>query len=98
MHRMTGKLNLELEGEAKWSNGIVGAALALASGAANVVLTAIDPLSKGHKYNSLDLSRMHQETDLQALRIFRERRLPVFTADPNVAQSIDLPLWEPRSR
>lgn len=98
MHRMTGKLNLELEGEAKWSNGIVGAALALASGAANVVLTGIDPLSKGHKYNSLNLSRMHQETDLQALQIFRERRFPVFTADPNVAQSIELPFWDPRAR
>ena len=97
MHRMTGRLNLELEGEAKWSNGIVGAALALASGAANVVLTGIDPLSKGHKYNSLNLSRMHQETDLEALQIFRDQRLPVFTADPNVAQSVGLPLWNPRA-
>jgi len=96
MHRMTGRLNLELEGEAKWSNGIVGAALALASGAANVILTGIDPLSKGHQYNSLNLSRMHRETDLQALQIFREQRLPVFTADPHVAQSTKLALWPPR--
>ncbi|SEH99846.1 hypothetical protein SAMN05216228_1015118 [Rhizobium tibeticum] len=93
MHRMTGRLNLELEGEGKWSNGIVGAALAINSGAANVILTGIDPLSKGHKYNSLNLSRMHRETDLLALQIFAEQRLPVFTADPHVAQSTNLALW-----
>ncbi|MBW9114809.1 membrane-anchored protein [Rhizobium cauense] len=97
MHRMTGRLNLEMEGEAKWSNGIVGVALAINSGAANVILTGIDPLSNGHKYNSLDLSRMHKETDLEALKAFREREMPIFTADPHVAQSTNLPLWALRS-
>ncbi len=96
MHRMTGRLNLEMEGEAKWSNGVVGAALAIKSGAANVILTGIDPLSKGHKYNSLNLSRMHKETDLEALHTFSEQRLPIFTVDPHVAQSTNLALWPPR--
>jgi len=98
MHRMTGRLNLEMEGEAKWSNGIVGAALAINSGAANVILTGIDPLSKGHNYNSLDLSRMHKETDLEALQTFCEQRLPIFTADPHVALSTNLLLWPPERR
>jgi hypothetical protein len=93
MRAVTGVLNLELETEMKWSNGIVGAALALHSGAARVILTGIDPGSTGHGYNQLGLTRRHAQLDSQALDLFMRGGRPVFTADPQVADTTPLPLW-----
>lgn len=93
MHRVTGELNLELETHLKWSNGIVAAALALHSGAANVILTGINPKSSGHGYNALGLTRHHADMDMAALQSFAARKHPVFTADPEVAKLTGLPLW-----
>lgn len=93
MQRVTGRLSLELDADAKWSNGIVATALALHGGAANVILTGINPASQGHGYNGLALPRLHGAMDAAALRRFAARGDPVFTADPEVAQAAGLPLW-----
>ncbi|WP_236635910.1 hypothetical protein [Paracoccus aminophilus] len=93
MQAVMGQLNLELETGSKWSNGIVAAALAIESGAANVILTGINPISSGHGYNQLDLKRQHCDSDFAALQLFRLRQHPVFTADAAVADQTGLPLW-----
>ena len=93
MHAVLGRLNLEMDTETKWSNGIVAAALAVQSGAARVILTGINPHSSGHAYNDLTLGRAHAGPDLEALRILVGRGFPVFTADPEVARATALPLW-----
>lgn len=93
MRAVTGRLNLELEADSKWSNGIVAAALAIHCGARNVILTGINPKSTGHGYNSLGLTRLHADSDLEALHLFIARGYPVWTADPGVAESTGLPLW-----
>ena len=93
MHKCTGKLNLELEAASKWSNGIVGVALALQSGAARVILTGINPMSQGHAYNELQRPRLHASTDLEALRLFRNSGLPIFTADASVSSATGIELW-----
>lgn len=94
MRQVTGKLNLELEAETKWSNGIVGAALAVHSGAARVILTGIDPLSTGHGYNDLGLTRLHATADMEAIDLFLRLGYPVHTADPGVAERTHIPLWK----
>jgi hypothetical protein len=96
MHRVTGQLNLELEVDSKWSNGIIAAALALHSGARHVILTGINPQSQGHGYNQLGLPRLHSASDMEALNLFMQKGLPVFTADPQVAETTALPLWTGR--
>ncbi|WP_211596252.1 hypothetical protein [Paracoccus aestuariivivens] len=93
MHKATGKLNLELEADTKWSNGIVAAALSLVSGAEKVILTGINPLSSGHGYNAIGLARLHTGPDLEAMQLFAARGYPVFTADHPVAEATGLPLW-----
>lgn len=93
MRTVTGRLNLELEAETKCSNGIVAAALALHSGARRVILTGIDPRSRGHGYNDLGLTRLHAAADMQALATMIARGYPVLTADPYVAEATGLPLW-----
>lgn len=97
MHRCLGQLNLELEAASKWSNGIVGAALALHSGAQCVILSGINPMSTGHAYNELGLPRLHASTDLEALNAMRAAGYPVFTADAAVAQATGIPLWQGRA-
>jgi hypothetical protein len=96
MHKVTGRLNLEIEVDTKWSNGIIAAALALHSGARHVILTGINPQSQGHAYNQLGLPRKHSASDMEALQLFRQQGHPVFTADPEVARATGLPLWEGR--
>lgn len=93
-HKCIGKLNLELEAASKWSNGIVGTALALHSGARRVILTGINPMSSGHAYNDMALPRLHASTDLQALHALQALGYPIFTADPDVAKATGIKLWE----
>lgn len=93
MQAITGELNLELEAETKWSNGIVGAALALNSGAERIILTGIDPLSKGHAYNNLGHTRLHSDMDMNALSRFVAQGYPIFTADRHVSEKTGLALW-----
>lgn len=93
MKRVTGELNFELDAESKWSNGIVGAVLALNSGARNVILTGINPKSSGHIYNNEALHRKHATKDLEMLARLREMNCPIYTADETVAEATGLPRW-----
>lgn len=90
---MTGKLNFEISPESKYSNGVIAVMLALYSGAERVVISGINPASTGHIYNSANLHRKHSGPDMDALRHMQQRGLPVYTADPVVAEATGLPLW-----
>jgi hypothetical protein len=90
---VTGKVNLEVDRQAKFSNGVIGVMLALQSGAEAVVIAGINPASKGHIYNVENLDRGHSGPDLAALMDMRAKGLPVYTADPAVAEATGLPLW-----
>lgn len=90
---MTGKLNFEVVPESKYSNGVIGVMLALNSGAERVVIAGINPVSTGHIYNSENLRRNHRGPDMDALRHMQQKGLPVYTADPEVAEATGLPLW-----
>ena len=98
MRCVTGDLNFELDAESKWSNGIIGAVLALHSGARHVILTGINPCSSGHVYNNEDLHRKHATKDQDMLRRLRELQFPVYTADEPVAAATGLPLWKEQAR
>ena len=93
MHEVAGTLNLELDAGTKWSNGVIATALAIQGNAARVILTGIDPMSQGHAYNGLRLSRLHADMDAEALKLFIRKGYPIFTADPWVSKRLDLPLW-----
>lgn len=93
VHAITGKVNLEIERQAKFSNGVIGVMLALQSGAEAVVIAGINPASTGHIYNVENLVRGHSGPDLAALTEMRKKGLPVYTADPEVAEATGLPLW-----
>jgi hypothetical protein len=93
MYACLGKLDLDLDLSTRWSNGIVGTAFALQSGAKRVILSGINPQSTGHAYNSLGLNRQHVSADLDALHALVGQGKPVFTADTEVAKSTGLPLW-----
>lgn len=96
MRQVSGELNFELDAETKWSNGVVGAVLALQSGARSVILTGINPNSSGHIYNNEDLTRKHTTMDLQMLMRLREMKYSIYTADEPVAEATGLPLWRDR--
>jgi hypothetical protein len=89
-----GGQNLEADNEMKFSNGVTGILYAAASGAREIIITGIDPTSKGHVYNELDLPRLHANTDREILKKLHTRGLPLSTADPHVASSLGLPLWD----
>lgn len=92
-HKVTGRLNLEGTIEEKFSNGVTGVLYALAGNAPAVIISGIDPRSTGHVYNDLGLKRLHAATDLGILQDLSDRGLPLYTADPHVAQSTGLALW-----
>ena len=94
---ITGKVNLEIDRQTKFSNGVIGVMLALHSGAEAVVIAGINPASKGHIYNVENLDRGHSGPDLAALMEMRKKGLPVYTADPDVAEATGLPLWTGRN-
>ena len=58
-----------------------------------VILTGISPQANGHVYNQENLARFHKDMDQKALQALRDRRYPIFTADPDVAESSGIPLW-----
>jgi hypothetical protein len=63
-----------------------------------VIITGINPDSGGHIYNQENLARLHIRKDREILLRLMERGYPVFTADPVVAQSLGVPLWEGKAR
>lgn len=90
---VSGILNFELDASTKYSNGVIAAMLALHSRASCVILSGINPRSSGHAYNSENLVRMHGDTDFQMLKTLMSLRCPIYTADPEVAETTGLPLW-----
>jgi hypothetical protein len=89
-----GRQNIEVNNEGKSSNGVTAVLYAAASGAPAIIITGIDPTSNGHVYNELGLPRLHANTDREILQEVRTRGFPLYTADPHVATSINLPLWD----
>ncbi|NEJ02642.1 membrane-anchored protein [Rhizobium leguminosarum] len=94
MHKVTGRLNLELDAETKCSNGIIAALFALYNGATAVILSGINPHSAGHVYNGVNLARLHVRMDAEILARLVQLGYPVYTADPQVSEDIGLPLWQ----
>ncbi|WP_438749372.1 membrane-anchored protein [Pararhizobium sp. O133] len=88
-----GRIIREGDNEAKFSNGITAVLYAFHNGAPAVVITGIDPFSSGHVYNSLNKERLHTNMDVEILRELSNRGFPLFTSDPQVAESVGLRLW-----
>jgi len=94
VHKVSGHLNLELDAETKCSNGIVAVLFALYNGSKAVIISGINPHSIGHVYNSANLERKHVRTDSETLARLVRRGYPIYTADPQVAEDVGLPLWQ----
>lgn len=88
-----GGLNVEIDDNMKFSNGITAVFYAILSGANAVIITGINPDSSGHVYNDANLKRLHASTDKQILQALIDRDYPLFTADAEVAEASGLPLW-----
>ena len=97
-HRVMGRANLERDNAQKYSNGVTAVFYAFEAGAPAVVVSGIDPSSSGHVYNDLGLRRLHAWSDLAILLELSQRGLPLYTADPHVAENTGLPLWTGRSQ
>ena len=92
----TGRPYEEDSTEAKASTGLLAAMLALRDGGSPVVVSGIAPGSQGHAYAQPDgraRERRHSGTDAAILSLLREKGHPLFTADPEVAEALGLPLW-----
>lgn len=88
-----GTLNRELSRDERFSNGITGVLYALTNKAPAVIISGINPASSGHIYNEANLKRQHAETDSHVLQSLIKRGAPIYTADPEVAQKLSIPLW-----
>jgi len=93
-----GRLNLETDQDAKFSNGLTAVLYAFHSGAPAVIISGVNPGAEGHAYNDLNLSRRHSGTDRDTLLALKAKGLRLFTADPSVAENLGLPLWRADSR
>lgn len=77
---------------AKPSNGIVLALLALHVGAPRVVMTGFSLSKDGHSYNTANHYRGHLDSDRAVLAEIRHRGLPIVTNDPAFAEEGGLAL------
>ncbi|MDK4731557.1 membrane-anchored protein [Rhizobium sp. CNPSo 3490] len=94
LHQVSGQLNLELDADTKCSNGVIAVLFALYNGATAVILSGINPNSTGHVYNSANLERKHVRMDSEMLARLVRLGYPIYTADPQVAENVSLPLWQ----
>ncbi|MGO4483784.1 membrane-anchored protein [Rhizobium pisi] len=94
LHKVSGRLNLELDAETKCSNGIIAVLFALYNGATAVIISGINPHSAGHVYNGVNLARKHVRMDAETLARLVSLGYPIYTADPQVSEEIGLPLWQ----
>lgn len=92
-HGLLGRLIPETDNANKFSNGVTAVLYALHSGASSVIISGINPASSGHVYNNLGLARLHTDLDIRLLKELVSRGFPLYTADPDVAQSVGVPLW-----
>ncbi len=88
-----GGLNVEIDDDMKFSNGITAVFYAIISGAKAVIISGINPDSSGHVYNDANLKRLHAGTDKQILQALIDRGYPIYTADLEVAKASGVPLW-----
>ena len=88
-----GDLNVEIDDNMKFSNGITAVFYAILSDAKVVIISGINPDSSGHVYNDANLKRLHAGTDKQILQALIDRGYPIYTADHEVAKNSGLPLW-----
>ena len=88
-----GGLNVEIDDNMKFSNGITAVFYAILSGAKAVIISGINPDSSGHIYNDANLKRLHAGTDKQILQALIDRGYPLYTADDEVAKISGIPLW-----
>ncbi|WP_405044626.1 membrane-anchored protein [Phyllobacterium sp. 1468] len=88
-----GRLNVEIDDDMKFSNGITAVFYAILSGAKAIIISGINPDSSGHIYNDANLKRLHAGTDKQILQVLIDRGYPLYTADQEVAKNSGLPLW-----
>lgn len=93
LDKAAGLRSLELCADTKVSNGINAVLFALYHRAPAVIITGIDPGSKGHAYNEKGLQRLHARMDQALLERLRARGAPIFTADPAVSESSGIPVW-----
>jgi hypothetical protein len=89
-----GTRHSELDNARKFSHGMTAVLYALNGGASAVVISGINPGSTGHVYNNLGLRRLHSDMDRSILLKLHGRGANIFTADPEVAVSTGLPLWQ----
>ncbi|WP_337268909.1 membrane-anchored protein [Oryzifoliimicrobium ureilyticus] len=94
LDRVAGFRTLEMDDEAKCSNGVTAVLFALYHKAPAVIISGINPNSSGHIYNSADLHRQHTQMDMFVLRKLLDAGHPIFTADPTVAAEMNMPLWK----
>lgn len=92
--RIGGLKGSELDAESKCSNGINAVMFALHNRAPAVIITGINPNASGHAYNQENLARMHKYMDRKVLQNLLDKKYPVYTADPAVAEAIGMPLWQ----
>lgn len=83
----------ELDRNSKCSNGVIAVLFALYNGASAVIITGINPSSAGHSYNDANQTRLHVQTDRKVLTKLLEKGFPVYTTDPEVSESLGMPLW-----
>ena len=94
LDKAVGLKSFEMDVDSKCSNGINAVLFALLNGATSVIITGINPDSSGHTYNQANLARQHVQMDRLVLLRLRDQGYPVYTADPGVAASLGLPLWQ----
>lgn len=84
----------ELDAETKFSNGIIAVLFAIHNQAPAIIISGINTDSSGHVYNDANLARLHGKMDREILVDLQNKGYPLYTADPQVAKSLGLPLWD----
>jgi hypothetical protein len=95
LDRQCGFKSTELDADSKCSNGINAVLFALFNRAPAVILTGINPESKGHAYNLEGLPRLHRDMDRKVIDTLLARNSPIYTADVEVSRSAGIPIWKP---
>lgn len=97
IREMSGTGLVDLIGPYSISNGMFAAVLALKLGAAPVVLAGFSTHA-GRSGFAGSPPRLHVKGDRTVGRRLRQRKLPVFAADPAYARSTGLRRWPPKAR
>lgn len=91
---VAGLKSLELDADSKCSNGINAVLFAFYHNAPAVIICGINPNSAGHSYNGVGLKRHHVDMDRMLIDRLLAAGRPLYTADPQVAETMGIPLWQ----